>query len=315
MNLQNFLFAAGQYLRSSPIQVEKIIKSAPFRYKHYTIPKRTGGRRDIYHPSPALKSVQRWMVGVPLVGLPVHDSVYSYVEGRNIGMNAAAHLRSNYFIRFDFMDFFPSITDIVLRSFLRQAAENNAIDLDEAAIDAVVRLACRATDVPGRLALSIGAPSSPFLSNAILYEFDSLVSRQAAARGVIYTRYADDIYMSSTGMAVLDDFEKEFRSLTKRFLPFLNINEDKVQRLSRKRRVTITGVNVASDRTISVGRNLKRSIRTRLYLALSGQLEVAEFSSLRGSIAYVMSIEPDYLMHLRRKFGEESINNFMASSV
>lgn len=301
------------HLRVSPASIEKIIKTAPFRYKFYTIPKRSGGVRSIFHPSPALKSVQRWMINGPVAGLPVHESVYSYVEGRNIGMNAAAHVESNYFIRFDFSDFFPSITGGVLGRFLRKSVETGIIDLDDSVIAAVVRLACRAVGENGS-ALTIGAPSSPYLSNTVLYEFDEAVSAEADAHGVVYTRYADDIYLSSRILADLGDFEGRFREIVAVRLPFIRINEEKVQHLSRKRRITVTGVNVTPDRRLSVGRERKRRIRTMLYLAMSGVLQPEAFASLRGDIAYVKSIEPDYVERLERKFGPTFIRLFMTGN-
>lgn len=36
------------------------IKTAPYRYKKYEIPKRKGGTRTIAQPTKALKIVQRW---------------------------------------------------------------------------------------------------------------------------------------------------------------------------------------------------------------------------------------------------------------
>lgn len=251
------------------------------------------------------------MISGAIAGLPVHDSVFSYVNGKNIGMNAAEHISSNYFVRFDFADFFPSINGQVLRDFLQGSVGAGLINIDDVVISAVVRLACRAVEEKG-LALTIGAPSSPYLSNALLYEFDAAVNSEAAAAGVVYTRYADDIYVSSRGLAELGQFEERFRYLVADRLPFLRINEDKVQHLSRKRRVTVTGVNITPDRKLSVGRERKRKIRTLLYLVKSGALGAESFSSLRGDIAYVRSIEPDFMARLERKFGHQFVQNFMA---
>lgn len=313
MNYQNFLNEAAHHLRAPLPQVEKLIRSAPYRYRHYTIEKRSGGVRDIYHPSPALKSLQRWMVKGPLANLPVHDSVFSYLEGKNVGMNAAAHVGSNYFVRLDFANFFPSINALVLQHFFRGSADKGVIALDALVIDALIRLACREAAEPARLALTIGAPSSPHISNALLYDFDSEISARAAELGVVYTRYADDIFISSAGMAVINNFEKILKITARRRLPFLSFNEQKTQHFSRKRRVTITGVNVTSSRGVSVGREKKRAIKTKLYLAINGKLDPVEFPRLRGSIAYVMSIEPEFLPRLKAKFGAEKIDDFMAS--
>jgi RNA-directed DNA polymerase len=311
VNISDFYYAAAHHLRVSASQVEKVVRTAPFRYKHYTIKKRNGGRRDIHHPSPVLKSLQRWIIRGPIAGLPVHEAVFSYRAGRNIAMNAMAHVKSNYFSRFDFEAFFPSITNELLKTFLISATKKGHICLDEDVVAAVARAACRATDIPSKDVLSVGAPSSPYLSNAILFEFDCAVFDRAKAVGVVYTRYADDIFLSSSDLNALIVFERVFREIVKERVPFLRLNEDKHQHFSRRRRVTITGVNVTSDRKISVGRSLKRSIRTRLHLALAGSLDSGEFSSLRGAIAHVMSVEPLFLDSLRNKFGSKDVDAFM----
>jgi RNA-directed DNA polymerase len=45
--------------------------------------------------------------------------------------------------------------------------------------------------------LVIGAPTSPVLSNALMYDFDQKWSQICTDYQVTYTRYADDIYMST----------------------------------------------------------------------------------------------------------------------
>ena len=70
-------------------------------------------------------------------------------------------------------------------------------------------------------------------------------------------------------------------------------------------------MNITPDRKLSVGRDRKRKIKTLLFLVKSGALEAERFSSLRGDIAYVRSIEPDFIDRLERKFGREFIHNFM----
>jgi len=221
-------------------------------------------------------------------------------------MHAAQHLGSNYITRFDFSDFFPSISAATLRKFFLEEMRNGVIELDASAINAIIRLVCRAEERAGELVLSIGAPSSPYLSNAILYYFDKAMDFHAHTVGGIYTRYADDIYLSGCKKEVVARLEHFFQSEAAKMLPYLKVNIGKTQRLSRKRRMAVTGINLTPQRRLSVGRDLKRSLKTKVHLALQGQIDSEEMSNLRGMIAYVASVEPAFFDSLGKKFG---INN------
>lgn len=311
MNYAEFIAEAAKLLRTSSVEVERIIMSAPYRYKHYTISKRSGGLRDIHHPSPALKVIQRWIANELLSNLPVHDCVYSYRHGRNIGMHAARHVKSNYVTRFDFSDFFPSISGAVVKRLLRHAIEHGIIDFEDQVVDAIVRLVCRSDQALGRLVLSIGAPSSPHLSNAILYNFDLRMSQVANDFEVIYTRYADDIYLSSMSRFSLEKVELQFVEAVEKSLPYLNINKRKTQRLSRKRRMSVTGLNITPKRQLSVGRDLKRGLKTKVYLAIHGGLPPEELTYLKGMLSHVRSVEPDFILSLFSKFGRDAVETLM----
>ncbi|MBO9716117.1 MAG: hypothetical protein J7507_04745, partial [Pseudoxanthomonas sp.] len=163
------------------------------------------------------------------------------------------------------------------------------------------------------LVLSIGAPSSPHLSNAILHGFDEAMESHARAIGGTYTRYADDIYLSGRTKEAIALLEHTFKHQTAKLLPYLTINDRKTQHLSRKRRMAVTGINVTPQRKLSVGRDLKRSLKTKVHLALQGQIEPEEMSALRGMIAHVASVEPAFIDSLSKKFGADRLDALLTS--
>jgi RNA-directed DNA polymerase len=59
--------------------------------------------------------------------------------------------------------------------------------------------------------LSIGAPSSPALSNIMLFDLDTVFFERAAKLGIVYTRYADDITASAESIEQLEHFEHAAR--------------------------------------------------------------------------------------------------------
>lgn len=299
-------------IQISPEKAVRLVSSAPYQYKHYTIPKRSGGVRHIYHPSRELKAVQRWLVGNIFSKLPVHDSVYSYREGVNIQRHAQAHIESNYSLRFDFRDFFPSLSYSWVVSYLRDEVNNNHISLTDDAIDMVARIVCRRDRATSQLALSIGAPSSPILSNAMLFNLDYHVDQMARDFDVRYTRYADDIYFSARRPNILKDVEKEFRNRLYQLAPLLKINEEKTRRKSRKTRRIVTGMVLTPMHQVSIGRHRKRAIRTQVFLFSKSELSKEDASSLAGMISFASDVEPEFVLRLRQKYGDQIINNLIS---
>lgn len=301
--------ALCQLLRATPAEVVTLIRRGPYQYKHYQIDKRTGGKRDIYHPSPNLKAVQRWLTSEYFSKLPVHDQVYSYRAGYCIRDHAKEHLHSNFILRLDFKNFFPSIDSRWVSSFLLENTQNKTLQLSEKAIQCIIRLVCRFNSADKSLALSIGAPSSPSLSNTILFRADSEAADHCSKLGCVYSRYADDIYVSSREKGVLNEAERLVRATFSNLAPRLSFNERKTLNVSKKSRRLVTGLTVTPDRKISIGRNLKRSIKTQIYLHTTGQLIPENLPRLCGLISYAHDVEPSFFEALSQKFGNETLES------
>ena len=287
-----------------------IVRTASHRYKTYSIPKRTGGRRIISHPTPELKFLQRWMTRNLFGVLPIHHAVTSYREGVGVAHNALLHASQNYLLKIDFENFFPSISAEDVRSIMITNSANFDPQLTNADIEVVVETVCK------NGALTIGAPSSPALCNAILYNFDLFVFETCQAQRVVYSRYADDIFLSTDEPNRLSDLLETIRAkLAEGGRPVLRINEDKTVFTSRKRKRVVTGLVLTSDCRLSIGRKKKRQIRTMIHLYRNNGLADGEVSYLRGYLAFVNSVEPEFLNRLKRKYGDELLGQIMGEEI
>ncbi len=281
--------------------IASIARSASHRYKFYTVPKRGGGTREIYHPSRQLKAIQRWLLRRIILHLPVHDAATAYKPGARTWDNAARHAGTQFLLRMDFEDFFPSITEADISSYLtdlRDAYFSNWVPDDDTLF---LQLVCRNGH------LTIGAPTSPALSNAICFRLDEQLLSMAARLGVGYTRYADDLFFSANKPNVLKKVEGEVPNICSG-LPYprsLRVNPGKTRHSSKRGRRRVTGLTLGSDGLVHVGRELKRSIRARIHRLESLSLE--ERSSLAGSISYVVGMEPDFLNSLVLKYGLDRV--------
>ena len=87
--------------------LDSLVASAPYRYKVYTVSKKTGrGLRTIAQPAKEVKFLQRIILDRVIVGLPVHTAAFAYRKKHNIRMNAEIHAHNNFLLKMDFKQFF-----------------------------------------------------------------------------------------------------------------------------------------------------------------------------------------------------------------
>jgi RNA-directed DNA polymerase len=278
--------------------IHKIVVSSGYRYKMFERPKRSGGQRIIQQPSASLKMLQRWCAKRIFSRLPVHESAYAYIRNRDIRMHADQHARFRFLARVDFRDFFPSISDASVENLLQDNQPLLAGLVENAADQrTVAQIVCR------RGGLVIGSPSSPIVSNCVMWRFDSRWSEQFGNIDVRYTRYSDDIYLSTNTPNVLSLAIEGIRTfISETHVPRLSINDEKTIFTSRKRLRRVTGLVLSSTNQVSIGRNSKRLLKSLVYRAIRGQLSETEVLSLRGLLSHVSNVEPRFIASMERKY-------------
>ena len=205
----------------------------------------------------------------------------------------------------DFEGFFPSFKE---KDFVAFAYQNLNGRIGNEDIKYLSKLFFRKAPGLKELVLSIGAPSSPTLSNRMMQPIDVQIQSLCEEYGVIYTRYADDLAFSTNQPNTLFGVKKgvdEVIQETK--TPNLKINDQKTVWTSRKHKKMVTGLILTPDKRLSVGRERKRRVRAGVHHFAHGQLSAPEVQRLRGELAFVGGIEPDFLVKLREKFGDSTI--------
>lgn len=276
--------------------IARLANGASHAYKRYYVIKKPGSFRVIDQPSKQLKAMQRWLLAYVLEGLPIHSAAMAYRKGKSIFQNASLHADSRYLLRMDCKDFFPSITDSDLRLLIaaRPAAFSTWQPFE-------VELFCKLVCKDGRL--TIGAPTSPALSNAVCYELDSQLSEISKSLDITYSRYADDLFFSSRVPHILATIEP-IVSATISEIPFprgISINRDKTRHSSKRGTRRVTGITLGGDGKPYVGRHMKRKIRAMIHRFDS--LDSKSRASLAGLIAYVGGFDPEFVNSLITKYG------------
>jgi retron-type reverse transcriptase len=289
-----------------------LIRSAPYRYKVYDIPKREPGKtRTIAQPAREVKPLQYWVMENILSKFPIHPAATAYRKGRNIADNAQPHAPHRYLCKMDFRNFFPSIKSTDFERFISES--RFAGDWSEEEIDYLSRILFWRKKRGGDLRLSIGAPSSPLLSNILLYRFDIEVAELCLSQRVAYTRYADDLTFSTNERGVLFQIEREIPKICTRLKsPRLILNRSKTVHASKKGARRVTGLVLANDGAVSIGRDKKRAARVGVHRFVLGRLDDKETAELAGMVAYIKSVEPAFLHRLSEKYGAAALSRLFS---
>jgi RNA-directed DNA polymerase len=289
-------------------EARRLLVTAPSRYKVHEIEKRNGrGKRTIAQPTAEVKVLQRLLMEEFLSGLPISDAAKAYRKNHNIVDHALPHAKNQYLLKLDFKDFFPSLRST---DFIRHLKIYSALHLDD------VKLLARAFFWRPRgqrkLMLSIGAPSSPFISNTLLFEFDVKLIEYCKVHSIVYTRYADDIALSTNHPSSLGSAHNFIRELIAKIRhPLLELNEGKTVYTSKKHHRELTGLTLSNEGNASIGRDKKRLIRSMAFNYSVGKLELENHSKLRGWIAFMLSVDPLFVKSLEKMIGNDAFESLM----
>ena len=278
-------------------EVQSFLYTAPDRYKVYSIPKRKHGFRVIAQPSKELKEYQRHFES--LYPLPVHSCAMAYCRGKSIKDNALAHRKHSYLLKLDLENFFNSITPSLFWGVWSSEGDLPCL-ADQQWIEKL--LFWNSKD---KLVLSVGAPSSPLISNYCMLYFDKALSLYCKGQGVTYTRYADDLTFSTNLKNILFSFPSKIESLLQEhFSEDLIINKSKTAFSSKAHNRHVTGITITNNETISLGRERKRYIKHKVHQFKLSRLDNDEIQHLKGLLSFAKHIEPKFVESLNKKYSD-----------
>lgn len=168
-------------------------------YNTYLIPRRNGRERRIEAPIRTLKFIQRIIHESLSRVYGPHPAVHGFRSHRSIITNANRHTGRQFVLNIDLKDFFPSITR--KRIYGRLVASPYEFNSSVANV-----IAALATDI--YLRLPQGSPCSPILANMVAAGLDSDLAKLCGSLYCRYTRYADDITISTSRNTLSPDLAR-----------------------------------------------------------------------------------------------------------
>ena len=258
--------------------------------KHYHnafIPKSDGTKRKLSVPDKILKLVQKSIADNILAYYPVSKYACAYTYGSNVQKNAAPHIGKKKILKLDIEGFFDNIIysrvkDIV---FYKEKFSEP--------VRVLLSMLCYHRD-----ALPQGAPTSPAITNIIMYDFDEIIGCYCNEKGISYTRYCDDMTFSG------DFDEKEVIVFVKQELKKLGLflKNRKTAVIPNTKRQTVTGIVV--NEKINLAKEYKKKIRQEMHyitkfgldehLKRIGETDKKKYLlSIKGRIAFVLQTTPN----------------------
>jgi hypothetical protein len=223
--------------------------STTTHYRRFTIPKRTGGERTISAPRKRLKALQHWILARVLEPLPLAEPAHGFRAGRSTVTNAVPHLRAAIVINVDLKDFFPTVTYPRVKGLFRKIGYSEEVstvlallctepEITETVLDGTTYYVAR-----GVRRLPQGAPTSPAITNALCRRLDKRIAGWAAKHAVTFTRYADDLTLSTKDPAAKVGSALKFLRKVAQTEGF-TVHPDKIRIVRRGGRQEVTGVVV-----------------------------------------------------------------------
>nr|WP_321361954.1 reverse transcriptase family protein [uncultured Hyphomonas sp.] len=205
-----------------------------FRMLKRQLPGETKARyRMISVPDDRLMAVQRWINTQILQNLSVNPASTAFKSGSQIVDAAERHCGCRWLIKMDIVNFFESVSEQQVFHVFSSAGYQPLVAFELARI--CTRMGQQSFARRGRKwhspekedftiphyyspllgHLPQGAPTSPMLANLAMKRFDEIVTAIANDRGLVYSRYADDLSFSTDDESFGRDDARTLISLVK----------------------------------------------------------------------------------------------------
>ncbi len=313
----------------SPLSLQKAFDST-FRHKldfndflqlNFTQEYKSFWVRDklILNPSPKLKKYLRFLNNFVFGYAKINtDVVHSYRQGKNAYTAILKHANSKYFFQTDIQNFFYSI--------IAQDIENVLdANLSDAPICDISTFKYQLLNlVTVNNTLPVGFSTSPNISNTCLYAFDNALEKYCLKQGIIYTRYSDDIILSSNEKNLNDIQHIVSEKLNYFFDDRFQLNPYKTKHVYKGKKVKLLGMVILPSGKVTVDIKVKKQLEILLHFYINDKEKFSDYlgkhyggnlAVISGQLNYINTIDKSYLNKLRKKYGNFVVDAFSHKSV
>ena len=195
-----------------------------------------------------------------------HTSAFAYIKGRCTIDAVKRHQRnkSRWFLKLDFHDFFGSSTPEFVISQLKMIFPFNEIlssKRGEEELSKALSICFLNNGLPQ------GTPISPALTNLFMIPIDHYIAKtvRELTPHLVYTRYADDIILSSDMSFNWGNVQNTIIEIVQKFNAPFSLNTSKTRYGSSAGRNWNLGVMLNSNNQITIGHSKKKAFKAMLF--------------------------------------------------
>lgn len=282
-------------------------------YRSFKIPKRSGGLRQIDAPLDDLMQALRELKFIfeKKLFASYHTCAFAYVRGRSTIDAVKRHQRNNskWFLKLDYHNFFGSTTPEFVMNMLNQIFPYNELLKSQRGKDALEKALSLCFLNGG---LPQGTPISPTITNLMMIPIDHSIAKYAREHSphLTYTRYADDILLSSDLKFSWNNVQNDIIEIVNKFNAPFSLNTAKTRFGSSAGRNWNLGVMLNKDNQITVGHNKKKVFKAMLFQFCSdykngNPWSVDDVQHLQGLKSYYEMVEGDTIKEIIKAYSQK----------
>ena len=284
-------------------------------YYTFCIPKRSGKLRRIDAPYPELMNCLYELKGILDSAMPwsYHTSAYAYVRGRCAVDAVRKHqsAESRWILKLDLSNFFGSITLQFAMDMLSMIYPFSAICESKYGYEQL-EMALELAFLNG--GLPQGTPISPLITNIIMIPIDHALCNglnDFNKTSFVYTRYADDIDISSKYSFRYTEVVRFVEQTFNKFKAPFKINHQKTHYGSTSGRNWMLGVMLNGNNEITIGRAKKKQFEAMLHQFATdyksgNPWDKPDIQVLNGLISYYRSVEGNTIDRIIQHFEQKT---------
>lgn len=283
-------------------------------YRHFKIPKRSGGLRQIDAPEAPLMTALCELKRIleQEFFFTYHTTAFAYVGGRSTIDAVKRHQRngSRWVLKTDLSKFFPNTTPEFLFSMLYKTFPLCEYVKAWPGYKEEFEKAMSLCFLNG--GLPQGTPTSPMLTNQMMIPIDHQINKMCHEYQphLVYTRYADDMDISSEFSFHWTDVVAKIGDILKSFDAPFEFNKEKIHYGSTAGRNWMLGVMLNKDGNITVGHANKKNFKVSLF-AFGNSIKdgnpwgIEDVQHLQGVASYYKMVEGDAIDNIIKTYSDK----------